>query len=193
MPRITETHRAAQEDRFIDAARRCFTRLGVEGTSMEQIRTEAGVSAGLMYRYFGSKDDMIRAAISTSMVEFETIVAETGHAESAGTAAGYLRLLLENLRSFRRHSEGVDLFALAIQGWAHVQTRPEAKAVILESFGRQLGEFRQAALSWTDDETASATAVAIGGAITGYVVQGALLDSDVDVESYCAGLESLGG
>src|ERR1700753_625331 len=74
MPRVTEDHRKAQEERFVDAARRCFTRLGVENTSMDDIRTEAGVSAGLMYRYFGSKDDMIRAAIAGALGEFETLV-----------------------------------------------------------------------------------------------------------------------
>ena len=67
MPRISQTHRVAQEERFIDAARRCFTRLGVEGTSMEQVRTEAGVSAGLMYRYFASKADLIDALAGEAM------------------------------------------------------------------------------------------------------------------------------
>lgn len=191
MPRITESHRAAQEERFIDAARRCFTRLGVEGTSMEQIRTEAGVSAGLMYRYFASKDDMIRAAITMSMAEFEDIVAETGKARQVATPHGYLRLLLDNLRTFRRHSEGVDLFKLAIQGWAHVQSRPEAKAVIVESFGRQLKSFRDVAGQWTGDGTADATALAVGGAVIGYVVQAAFLDADLDPDLYCAGIAEL--
>ncbi|MCB0930261.1 MAG: helix-turn-helix domain-containing protein [Mycolicibacterium insubricum] len=191
MPRISQTHRVAQEERFIDAARRCFTRLGVEGTSMEQVRTEAGVSAGLMYRYFASKDAMIRAAITTSMAEFEEIVAETGAGEEAATAVGYLQLLLGNLQAFRRHSEGVDLFALAIQGWAHVQSRPEAKSVVLESFARLLATFQDAAAVW-GTEDAPATALAIGGAVIGFIVQGALLGADGDVDRYCAGLASLG-
>ncbi len=200
MPRITESHRAAQEERFIDAARRCFTRLGVEGTSMEQIRTEAGVSAGLMYRYFASKDDMIRAAITASMAEFEDIVADTVVAEQAATPAGYLRLLLDKLRTFRRHSEGVDLFKLAIQGWAHAQSRPEAKSIVLKSFARQLKSFRDLAAQWTTDDAADATdttdkadatALAIGGAVIGYIVQGAFLDADVAVDLYCAGFEEL--
>lgn len=192
MPRITESHRVAQEERFIDAARRCFTRLGVEGTSMEQIRTEAGVSAGLMYRYFASKDAMIRAAITVSMAEFEDIVVSAGKSDEGLNAAGYLRALLGGLAAFRRHSEGVDLFALAIQGWAHVQSRPDSKTVILESFGRLLKSFRDAAAEWTTDDMADATALAIAGAVIGFIVQGAMLGTDGDVELYCAGLESIG-
>ena len=66
MPKVSEEHWRAQEQRFLDAARRCFTRVGIEAASMEEIRTEAEVSAGAMYRYFASKDDLVHAAIATS-------------------------------------------------------------------------------------------------------------------------------
>src|SRR6476646_5454341 len=71
-----------------------------------------------VYRYFPSKDDTLRAAIAGSMLQFEALIAEVGSNEKASTAAAYLRLLLDTLRRFRRHTEGVDLFTLAIQGWA---------------------------------------------------------------------------
>ena len=191
MPKVTEDHRRAQEERFVDAARRCFTRLGVEGTSMEHIRAEAGVSAGLMYRYFASKDEMIRAAISGSMLQFEALIAEVGENEDATTATGYLRLLLGTLRRFRHHTDGVDLFTLAIQGWAHAQARPEARAIITESFARQLGSYRSAARRWTTRAKAEAAARAIAGAVVGYVVQSAFSDTEIDIARYCDGLTAL--
>jgi TetR/AcrR family transcriptional regulator, transcriptional repressor of aconitase len=191
MPKISEEHRRAQEERFVDAARRCFTRLGVEGTSMEQVREEAGVSAGLMYRYFASKDEMIRAAISGSMLQFEALIADAGESEKANTATGYLRLLLDTLRRFRHHTEGVDLFTLAIQGWAHAQARPETKAIITESFARQLQSYRSAARRWTTRAKAEAAAQAIAAAVVGYVVQSAFSDGEIDVARYCNGLTAL--
>ena len=192
MPKVTDDHRKAQEERFVDAARRCFTRLGVDGTSMEEIRSEAGVSAGLMYRYFASKDDMIRAAIAGSMTQFEGVIDEVGAHETA-TASAYLRLLLEELRELRHGSEGVDLFKLAIQGWAHAQARPQTKAVIAESFARQLASYRAAALRWTTRGKADAAAQAVAAAVIGYVVQSAFSDTDLDVGRYCGGLAALGG
>ena len=191
MPKVSEEHRRAQEERFVDAARRCFTRLGVEGTSMEQVREEAGVSAGLMYRYFPSKDDMLRAAISGSMLQFEALIAEVGSNEKAATATGYLRLLLDTLRRFRHYTEGVDLFTLAIQGWAHAQARPQTKAIITESFARQLESYRHAALRWTTRAKAEAAAQAIAAAVVGYVVQSAFSDTEIDVARYCNGLRAL--
>jgi AcrR family transcriptional regulator len=192
MPKVTEDHRKAQEERFIDAARRCFTRLGVEGSSMEDIRTEAGVSAGLMYRYFESKDEMILAAIATGWADFEALVEQTGESTRAATAAGYLRLLLDNLRRFRHATPGVDLFKLAIQGWAHAQARPKARAVITESHARQLESYRAAATRWTTSRRAPAAAQAIAGAVYGYLVQSTFSDADIDVAQYCNGLVALG-
>lgn len=192
MPRVTDEHRKAQEERFLDAARRCFTRLGVDGTSMEQIRTEAGVSAGLMYRYYASKDDMITAAIAGSMTQFEQLIDEVGARESAGTANAYLRSLLDELSGLRHRSDGVDLFQLAIQGWAHAQARPQTTVVITESFARQLASYRAAACRWTSRGRADAAAQAIAAAVIGYVVQSAFADTDLDVGRYCGGLTTLG-
>jgi TetR/AcrR family transcriptional regulator, transcriptional repressor of aconitase len=192
MPKVTEDHRKAQEERFIDAARRCFTRLGVEGSSMEDIRTEAGVSAGLMYRYFASKDEMICAAIADGLAGLEALVEQTGESTRAATAAGYLRLLLDNMRRFRHASPGVDLFKLAIQGWAHAQTRPTARAMITESLARQLESYRAAATKWTTSRKAPAAAQAIAGAVFGYLVQSTFSDADIDVAQYCNGLVALG-
>lgn len=191
MPKVSEQHRKAQEDRFVDAARRCFTRVGVERTSMEEIRTEAGVSAGLMYRYFASKDDMVRAAISSSMAELDVLIADVGENPDTATAGGYLRALLDRLNEFRWHSEGVDLFRLALQGWAHAQSRPDVRAVINESLARQLTGYRNAARRWTTPAKAEATAGAISAAVVGYVVQSVFADAPVDVDRYCTNLTLL--
>ena len=192
MPKVTDDHRKAQEERFVDAARRCFTRSGVERTSMDDIRTEAGVSAGLMYRYFGSKDEMIRAAITGSLAEFETLIVQAGSAGKATTPSGYLRLLLEDLRRFRHPSPGVDLFKLAIQGWAHAQAQAKAHDVIAESFERQLGSYREVARRWTTARKAPSAARAIAAAVIGYIVQSAFSDTEIDVAEYCSGLIGLG-
>jgi len=193
MPKVSDDHRRAQEERFVDAARRCFTRLGVENTSMENIRSEAGVSAGLMYRYFTSKNEMIRAAIAGSMDQFEALIIDVGKGEKADTAIGYLRSLLDTLSKFRRQSDGVDLFVLAIQGWAHSQSHPEAKAVIAASFARQMSSYRSIAKRWTTPAKADGAARAVAAAVVGYIVESAFSETEVDVNRYCKGFTTLAG
>lgn len=55
-PPAPSTNRRAD---ILDAAARCFARLGFHQTSMQQICAEAGMSAGNLYRYFPSKEAII--------------------------------------------------------------------------------------------------------------------------------------
>ncbi len=51
-----------QSDRrveILDAAERCFARAGFHQASMQEICAEAGMSAGNLYRYFRSKEELI--------------------------------------------------------------------------------------------------------------------------------------
>ncbi len=46
---------------ILDAAIVCFARTGFHQTSMHDISAEAGISVGLIYRYFKNKDEVISA------------------------------------------------------------------------------------------------------------------------------------
>lgn len=50
--------------RIIDVAADLFARYGVAGTSLEDVRREAGVSGSQITHYFGGKQGLIRAVIS---------------------------------------------------------------------------------------------------------------------------------
>jgi TetR/AcrR family transcriptional regulator, transcriptional repressor of aconitase len=191
MPKVTEEQWKAQEQRYLDAARRCFSRIGVAPASMEQIRSEAGASAGAMYRYFPSKDDLIHAAIETSLVEVGGLMAKAGERQDIDDPNAYLLALLETLREFRYHTEGVDLFRLAVQGWAHAQTQPKTKAMVMAAFQAQRTAFADAVSRWTGRKDAPATAAALGGAVIGYVVQSLFGESEVDPRQYCKGIARL--
>lgn len=53
--------REQRRSELLDAARELFVTKGVAGTSMDDITRQAGVSKGLFYLYFRSKDDLIGA------------------------------------------------------------------------------------------------------------------------------------
>lgn len=64
-------HRSRQ---LLDAAARLMERDGSEAVSMQALAAEAGVSVGLIYRYFGSKDDVLLAVITDVLDAFSTTV-----------------------------------------------------------------------------------------------------------------------
>lgn len=58
MPRATAEHAAEVRHRIVEGAERAFREAGFRGTSIPEIAAEAGVSVGLIYRYFPSKEEL---------------------------------------------------------------------------------------------------------------------------------------
>lgn len=61
-----QTDRRAE---ILDAAQRCFARSGFHQASMQDICTEAGMSAGNLYRYFPSKEAIIAGICERDRVD----------------------------------------------------------------------------------------------------------------------------
>ena len=58
-PKVTEEYLEERRQTIIAAAEVCFARLGIHATTLEDIRTQAGVSRGAVYHYFKSKEDIV--------------------------------------------------------------------------------------------------------------------------------------
>src|SRR5262249_31525834 len=56
-PMLAERRRS----QILEAALACFRRRGFHQATMQEICAEAGISPGALYRYFGSKSDIIAA------------------------------------------------------------------------------------------------------------------------------------
>jgi len=57
------THAARQRERILEAAEQCFIESGFHAASMARIAQTAGISAGLIYRYFDGKGLIVKAII----------------------------------------------------------------------------------------------------------------------------------
>ena len=65
-----DTPRAeAQRERILCAAQKCFIEHGFHAASMANIAETAGMSAGLMYRYFENKNAIVLAIIERQLQE----------------------------------------------------------------------------------------------------------------------------
>jgi TetR/AcrR family transcriptional regulator, transcriptional repressor of aconitase len=69
MARVPQEHLDARRRQILDAARRRFIDNGFHATSMQDLLTEADLSAGAVYRYFKGKDDIIAAITSQALDE----------------------------------------------------------------------------------------------------------------------------
>ncbi|MBX7110440.1 MAG: TetR/AcrR family transcriptional regulator [Dehalococcoidia bacterium] len=61
MSRMPGAYLEARTTEIRDAAMRVFVRKGINAATMQDIASEAGMSAGAIYRYFESKDQLVQA------------------------------------------------------------------------------------------------------------------------------------
>jgi AcrR family transcriptional regulator len=76
MARVTQAHVEARTESILEAAGRVFGRKGFAGATMAEIAAEAGISAGAIYRYFPSKEDVIIAMSDEGLDRRRAIVEE---------------------------------------------------------------------------------------------------------------------
>ncbi|OXM56553.1 TetR family transcriptional regulator [Amycolatopsis thailandensis] len=76
--RVDHEHRRQQ---IAAAVRRIAADRGLEGVSLNEVATEAGISKGFVQHYFASRDDMLRFAVTTLRSGLEERIATPPGAE----------------------------------------------------------------------------------------------------------------
>lgn len=154
-PTPTRTLLRADERKasILRAAAAAFARTGFRDTSMEDVATEAGITRLIVYRHFGSKEDLYRAVLTEVS---ERLILRFAEEAGKGEPGFGLRILLE---AGRENPHG---FALL---WRHALREPE--------FADYARDFRRGATQ--------ATAEAGAGLPTDDVLAGWWPDAVVDV------------
>ncbi len=155
MPKVTDEHRATRRDEILDAAIRCFAAQGFQATTMADIISASGLSAGAIYSYFAGKQELgVAAARRTiagrvSDVEREAAIRPLSPAE-------ILRAISDSFDRDRIH------VGLVVQLWGEAASDPEFNEVALGSFtalatafGRQLAAWAVDARGMTEAEARS--------------------------------------
>lgn len=76
MARVTEAHVEARRNQILDAAWSCFAKRGFHQTTMQDIATDAGISAGAIYRYYASKEAVLAAITERNTERYAELLAD---------------------------------------------------------------------------------------------------------------------
>src|ERR1700742_4519168 len=98
MPKRSQEYRDARREQILSAAKRCFVRNGFHETSMQDLFAEAGLSAGAVYRYSASKDEVILAIAQENMSEVMTLISDLPADPKRDGIAATLSPVLDLLR-----------------------------------------------------------------------------------------------
>jgi AcrR family transcriptional regulator len=190
MARVSQAHLDARRRHILGAARRCFVRNGFHATSMADLLAEAEMSAGGLYRYFSSKDDIVRT-IAADALQGVTKTVE------AITSAASLPPLEDALRQLGGDGSPLcadpDSARLLVQIWAEAVRSKNIRERFREAFagGERVfadlvGEYQRRGQIPADVDQAQAARLLIG-MVYGFVVQRALLP-DARPETFQPGL-----
>ena len=117
--------------RIIAAAARLIYERGVAGTTLEDVRTAAGVGGSQLYHYFADKDELVRAVIG---YQADLIASNQQHAD-LGTLGG-LRAWRDTVIAAARNTDGAGGCPLGSLGSQLAESDPCARALVAAGFGQ---------------------------------------------------------
>ncbi len=108
-----EAVKEAAREKILDAGLLLFARQGVAATGVTEIAREAGVSLGLLYHYYASKEELFAALVKMAMEGAKETLAAC---QEAGTAAEQIREISRLACGvLRRENQTAYYFLLLIQ------------------------------------------------------------------------------
>ncbi|ADB34257.1 transcriptional regulator, TetR family [Kribbella flavida DSM 17836] len=197
MPKVSDEYRLARRQQIVAAGRRCVSAHGFHKTTMADVIRESELSAGAVYGYFKSKDEIVAAiadeALGTVDELFRTILAD----ERPLAPAEVMRTILEHVITLAERPGG-DVTRIALQAWAEAVHNTAIAALAREKYTLVRNHYvtvvRRAQADGTVDPDVDADHVGqvLFGMLPGFVLQRLVL-GDVTVDSYAAGITALLG
>ena len=193
MPKVSEEHAAARREQILSAAQRCFARKGFHNTSMNDVFAEAGLSAGAVYSYFKSKDEIIVAmsdrAVRMIIPFFDEVLVE----EPAPPLEDVMRRFTVELEKLVAGPGSI-----APQVWAEATHNPALVPAVtanlrrMRDFWTEIARREQSAGRLAPDADVAAVGTVLFSMTPGYMF-GHLLLGDLGPETVARGLRDLRG
>jgi AcrR family transcriptional regulator len=121
MPRIKPERKAERRAQIVAAARSCFARSGYHNTTLQDVFAQAGLSAGCVYNYFRSKDELMLAIAEERHEDERRLMAEASEMDDPVAA---LRQVAQMFADQYLKDDGLDKRRIALQTWSEAQINP---------------------------------------------------------------------
>ncbi|MFT4396634.1 TetR/AcrR family transcriptional regulator [Gordonia lacunae] len=199
MPKISDERKLERSRQILDAARRCFVDKGFHRASMSDVIRESGLSAGAVYSYYSSKEELIAAVARSIFVAYESgITSFDDPGEQPASPEAAVRALAE--RVLLEIAPMTDGFRMVLTVWGEAANNPELRDTVgdivrgLRSvFERVLTDWRSAGHELPAEPAILAQVMV--SVMQGVVVQQGLVgDVAVDdyIDAFCAVLRIAG-
>ena len=150
----TRVSREVREAEIAEAAIRCVMRSGFHGATMDAIAREAGISVGMIYRYFSSKEAIIEHIVAADIARLQTAL--TGiHVMSDGDL---VERIVADADKILTNQQAPARCALRLEIYAEAARNPKVAAIV-QKFAAAERETLCRLLAKTSGGTLSGTAL----------------------------------
>jgi TetR/AcrR family transcriptional regulator, transcriptional repressor of aconitase len=168
VPKVSQEHLERRRQQILDAATDCFAKQGFHATSMQDIFRASGLSAGAVYRYFPSKNSLIKAIAEKMLNEVlaPAIDAVSGQCPDPADALASIAVIFEpgGLRA--------RTLPVTVQVWAESFRDPEMADLARDMISHISKRLAQILPTGTPPEAARL----IMAALQGFAVQSGVFD-----------------
>lgn len=190
MPKVSDEYRQARRDEIVDVAIRCFLARGFGRTSIADLVSESGLSAGAIYGNFpGGKDEIFVTAATRILTTRRSELEERRRAGILSPG--------EVVASLVSGVSGEQISAVLPQLWGEAAVDPEIRTLVHGVFAELRATVVDAIAEWASahpekiDGDPQVWAVRVAPIILstapGFILQKTLLP-DFDAEAYIAAL-----
>jgi len=124
----TDQERASiRRQQVLAAAECCFGRSGFHGASMAEISKAAGMSAGHIYNYFDSKDDIIAAFVQQNMERVSAIMRDLEQQDDP------LQAILDGVENHVREELDPCTWKLPLEIYAEASRNPKIAQLVQQA------------------------------------------------------------
>jgi AcrR family transcriptional regulator len=129
MPKISAEAATQRRDQIVEAAEACFARHGFHATTIQHVIRESGLSAGCIYSYFESKDELVAAIAERRHARDTGLLAELKETNSPLAAVLHVaRAFLEDLQT----EEGLRIRQVGLQLWAEALRNETVRTQVVD-------------------------------------------------------------
>jgi AcrR family transcriptional regulator len=186
MPRVPESYLQSRRRQIMDAAIICFARDGFHAATMHDIVAETGLSAGAIYRYFRSKEEIVAAIAAEHHIPEAAGLAE---ASAEDDVAAALRSLVRASLGRLTDPQEQRWRRVTVQVWGEALRNDQVMAIVRDGLDEPVKILADLFRRGQRDGSVPAEIDPTGAArVCASIFQGLVLqqawDPQLDVEAY---------
>ncbi|MFE2508328.1 TetR/AcrR family transcriptional regulator [Streptomyces naganishii] len=142
LPRLTDARKELRRTQIAEAAVRCFSRNGLERTSIADITAESGLSTGSIYAHYRNKADLVQAAAREVLDKRAEAIGQYAAADVPPDPDELLSRLIAAIDPAEAR--------VGVQTWSEATTDPAVRDIVVDMTDRMRAMVHECVTAWLE-------------------------------------------